>query len=160
MEQVFAGRFVLTIVHEHRPVLATLADLASFLTHFPLEGQLCHVPCGLYSASMAGQSWDTWDGMNICTSAGYLMPFPGTATPFLGWFSYAQGSKVVTPRRVSTGIEFMALVWGWRFLRCSLAGNATLLYPVLPKAAQEMGGGRTLQYMPGGVSPLIYCIKD
>lgn len=84
MEHVFAGRFVLTILQDHHQVLATLADLASFLTHCPLEGQLCRVAHGLYYACMAGQSWDTWDGMDICISAGYLMPFPGTDIPFPG----------------------------------------------------------------------------
>lgn len=119
----------LTVVQEHYQVLATLADLASFLTRSPpLEGQLCHIPHSLYSASLAGQSWDTWDGMNSPVSGGYLMPLPGTDTQFLGWLSYAQGSKVVTPRRVSTGIRFMTPVCGWKFLQCSSSGKCNPFY--------------------------------
>lgn len=134
---------VLTIIQEHYQVLATLANLAGFLTSSPPpEGQLCHIPHSLCAAFLAGQSWDTWDGMNSSVSAGYLMPLPEADTPFLGWLSYAQGSKAVTPRRVSTGIEFMIPVCGWKFLQCSSSRKRNTFYtPYYPRQPRKWAGG-------------------
>lgn len=79
--------------------------------------------------------------------------------PFLGWISYAQGSKVLTPRRVSTGIGFMTLVCGWKFLQCTLSRKYN---PFITSITQDSpgNGGEPCNMCQVGAPPLIYCMKD